>query len=1284
MNCLKVFLSVGLSIILSINGSLCPVFSRTVLAAESVQEDTFSEEETISEDPEADTDSEQIQDQEQARDSEQIQDQKQARDLEQDSENAADKRTEESFSDEHHPENSGEESAEEDFDRSVETEVSEDVSVEPSREDFSGSTASDEPVGENIIDENVPKEDSKDTALEESVSGDSADDKDDGSVVVDEPGEEEIWIPAKESSSDGENDDIFAAYVNREFGLEGSLKADTGDYQVSEPARKSNYASTRLTGYNRTIYALLIGKIRKVAAGELSSTVFEVSLGDLGLSDKTWSAQDLGVEAITQVDENGKRTITAESKNALNELIGINLKVINQALLADCPYDFYWYDKTKGVSRQPFSFNAAKEEGEWRLYYTRTKKSTFSFKVAKEYSKTGEIGTCETNSEIGQAVLTAHANALGIVKKYENESDYEKMDGYRQEICDAVSYNSEASSSNTIAYGNPWQLIWTFDNDPDTKVVCEGYSKSFQYLCDLSSWNTIFKECISVTGYLHGTSSPHMWNIVTLRDGTNYLADITNCDDGMVGKGNGGRNLFLVGTGDYTVDKSYASGSAQDGYTFPGLSSSLHYTYDSDAFSRFGLDRLMLSSGKVTAGTAADGEYNGNHEHICLVTVVKEATCTETGISRNECAICGDIINEEIPLLPHTPGEWTVKTAPTYDAEGVSTTVCAVCGAEMEKAVPRLIPVTGIVLDKESITLHKGETQELKAAVEPADATDQKVIWYCEDYDVATVTSLGVVEGVGNGTTKVTAKSAYGDGAFSRSCQVTVTTPVSGISLDKTSISLLKGESQTLKATVQPGDASDQTVIWQTEDVSVATVTSSGVVKGVGKGTTKVTARTQDGGFTSDCLVTVTPLYMKDMQISVSGTGYTYDGKAKTPGVTVFSKQLNRTLISGKDYDVSYLNNINVGTAKIDIAARTGTAFEGSVTRTFSIGQYTLSKASATVVLSAEALVYNGSPKTPTVIVTAGGRMLVNGKDCTISYGNNINAGTGTASLTVTGKGNYKGSVTKSFSISRASQKITASAKTGIITAGQETYVTVSGAKGTKTFTSSNTSVAVVGKSTGKVTAKKAGTVKITVRSSATGNYQAASKTVTVKVLPGAVKKLTAVNLTKGIKTVWEKVDGANGYDLYRDGIKIKSLNSGNILSYTDEKAKTNGRKYTYTVIARAVTGTSRQKKSIAVYRLSTPVVKNIKNNAPGSMTLTWGKNEKASGYQIQYSLYRGFANTATIKTITVTKAGTVTRIISNLKKGKVWYVRIRAYRAAADGSRFYSEWKSSRCTILK
>ena len=353
--------------------------------------------------------------------------------------------------------------------------------------------------------------------------------------------------------------------------------------------------------------------------------------------------------------------------------------------------------------------------------------------MAKEYSKTGEIGTCETNSEIGQAVLTAHANALGIVKKYENESDYEKMDGYRQEICDAVSYNSEASSSNTIAYGNPWQLIWTFDNDPDTKVVCEGYSKSFQYLCDLSSWNTIFKECISVTGYLHGTSSPHMWNIVTLRDGTNYLADITNCDDGMVGKGNGGRNLFLVGTGDYTVDKSYASGSAQDGYTFPGLSSSLHYAYDSDAFSRFGLDRLMLSSGKVTAGTAADGEYNGNHEHICLVSVVKEATCTETGILRNECAICGDIINEEIPLLPHTPGEWTVKTAPTYDAEGVSTTVCAVCGAEMEKAVPRLIPVTGIVLDKESITLHKGETQELKAAVEPADATDQKVIWNSED-----------------------------------------------------------------------------------------------------------------------------------------------------------------------------------------------------------------------------------------------------------------------------------------------------------------------------------------------------------------------------------------------------------------------------------------------------------------------------------------------------------------------------------------------------------------------
>ena len=58
--------------------------------------------------------------------------------------------------------------------------------------------------------------------------------------------------------------------------------------------------------------------------------------------------------------------------------------------------------------------------------------------------------------------------------------------GFKNEICNLVDYNNAAADSSTqTAYGDPWQMIWVFDENAETKVVCEGYSKAFQYLCDL-------------------------------------------------------------------------------------------------------------------------------------------------------------------------------------------------------------------------------------------------------------------------------------------------------------------------------------------------------------------------------------------------------------------------------------------------------------------------------------------------------------------------------------------------------------------------------------------------------------------------------------------------------------------------------------------------------------------------------------------------------------------------------------------------------------------------------
>jgi hypothetical protein len=78
--------------------------------------------------------------------------------------------------------------------------------------------------------------------------------------------------------------------------------------------------------------------------------------------------------------------------------------------------------------------------------------------------------------------------AQAIVEKYEGKSDLEKLEGYRDEICALVSYNN-AALNGSYSYGNPWQLIYVFDGDSSTNVVCEGYAKAFKYLCDLTDFD---------------------------------------------------------------------------------------------------------------------------------------------------------------------------------------------------------------------------------------------------------------------------------------------------------------------------------------------------------------------------------------------------------------------------------------------------------------------------------------------------------------------------------------------------------------------------------------------------------------------------------------------------------------------------------------------------------------------------------------------------------------------------------------------------------------------------
>lgn len=319
------------------------------------------------------------------------------------------------------------------------------------------------------------------------------------------------------------------------------------------------------------------------------------------------------------------------------------------------------------------------------------------------------------------------------------------------------------------------------------------------------------------------------------------------------------------------------------------------------------------------------------------------------------------------------------------------------------------------------------------------------------------------------------------------------------------------------------------------------------------------------------------------------------------------------------------------------------------------------------------------------------GKITVSGNKSTLSYtssktsvatvdasGNVTAKGAGSATITIKAAatpGYNAASRQITVTVAKAAQSITTKAKASSVAVGKTVAVTTTGAKGKVTYKTSNTGIATVNASTGLVTAKKVGTVKITAAAAATSNYNAASKTVTIKVVPAATTSLKAENLAKGIKVTWARVTGANGYDIYRNSKKVKTITIGTTVTWTDTAANTNNTKYVYKVVAKASTGASTLSKSLTTYKVTAPTNKSAVNSVSRKAGLTWTRNASASGYQVQYSLTSSFSGA---KTVTITRNATLTTTVSSLTKGKTYYTRIRAYKTVGS-TKYYSNWSASR-----
>lgn len=278
----------------------------------------------------------------------------------------------------------------------------------------------------------------------------------------------------------------------------------------------------------------------------------------------------------------------------------------------------------------------------------------------------------------------------------------------------------------------------------------------------------------------------------------------------------------------------------------------------------------ISSQGLVTAlaeGTTTIKARAGEKTSACIVTVRKEIVAV-TSITLDKSSL--SLIKGETETLAatvspsnatHTKVSWTSSdpSVATIDSEGIvqaiangnATIIAQVDDIKATCPVTVTTPVESITLNKDKLTLNKGESETLVATVVPTDATEATVTWGTSNPYMASVDANGKVTAMGAGNVTITAKA----GGKSAVCMVTVNVPVESITLNRTNITLDEGESTTLKATVTPKDATDKTVTWSSTDESTATVDQNGNINAIKQGSATIVAKAGDQQAT--CSITV-------------------------------------------------------------------------------------------------------------------------------------------------------------------------------------------------------------------------------------------------------------------------------------------------------------------------------------------------------------------------------------------------------------------------------------------
>ena len=444
-------------------------------------------------------------------------------------------------------------------------------------------------------------------------------------------------------------------------------------------------------------------------------------------------------------------------------------------------------------------------------------------------------------------------------------------------------------------------------------------------------------------------------------------------------------------------------------------------------------------------------------------TTVVAPTCTADGYTLHKCSVCGTSYKDSTTKATgHSYGNSVVTKQPTCTSEGTKTKTCTKCNATVTETIPKTshkyantvvaptCTTNGYTLHKCSVcgTSYKDNTTKATGHSYGNSVVTKQPTCTSEGTAIKTCTKCNATV-----TEKLPAKghTAVTDKGYPATCTTAGKTDGSHCSVCNTVIKV-------------------QTVINATGHKSSGWIVDKAASIGV-KGSKHKECTVCKKVLETAEIPALSRISISKASVTLSTSTYAYDGKAKKPGVTV--KLNGKTLKNGTDYTVSYSNNTKVGTAKVTITGKGN--YTGSVSKTYSI-KNNFKKATVSGI-STKA--FTGKNITQSITVKYNGKALKKGTDYTVSYSSNKNIGT--ATVKITGKGSYTGTITKTFKINPAKQeiqKLTAKSKAffvdwaqkGSATGYEIQYATNSKFTSAKkvTITNKNTDTKTISKLSGK------------------------------------------------------------------------------------------------------------------------------------------------------------------------------------------------------------------------